>query len=78
MNEENIKAEFEQTEKEIEENYQKAIEILRDHFKILYDDAGMEWSKEDDESISFVARSICVKAVMDSGKAMIEALHGIK
>ena len=75
MDEEKIKAKFEQTEKEIEKNYQKAIEILRDHFKILYDDAGMSGTKEDDESIIFVVRSICVKAVMDSGKSMIEALH---
>ena len=75
---ENIEEEFEQTEKEIEEKYQKAIDILRGHFKNLYDDAGMEWTKEDDESISFVFSSICTRAVMDSGKAMIEALHGSK
>ena len=60
-------------EKQItDENYEKAISSLKNYFKRLYDNAGMDWTEDDDKEIEFITNTIMIKTISIYGEFQIE------
>lgn len=57
---------------EVKENYDKSKDLLKGYFKALYENAGMEWTKENDNEIDFVVKSITLMAVCGSGDLLVK------
>ncbi|MGP8024536.1 MAG: hypothetical protein ACLQG5_03820 [Methanobacterium sp.] len=61
----NDQPEIKEIEKVKESNYIKAQNMLKDNFKSLYGNAGMEWTEEKDKEIDFIFDSIYHKIAHD-------------
>ena len=64
----------EQNIKDIE-NFGKSKKILKKHFKALYENAGMEWTEQNDDEIEFVVNSIVSLSVSDSVNVFLDSLN---
>lgn len=64
--------EFEKLIEESQENFIKSKDILKGYFKTLYENAGMEWTENNDEDIEFIVNSIFLNSINQSGKILIE------
>lgn len=64
--------------KKVEEDYIKAASILKEYFKDLYENAGMEWSEENNKDIDFIVEAMVRKAasiaIIRSGDLLLKAL----
>jgi len=67
-NSEEIHAKYIEMIKEIEANYNKAIEIFKKNFKELYENSGLYWTEEKDEEIEFAVGAILTQAISISVK----------
>lgn len=67
---ENNKEKYEKMKKEINENYIKAESILKEYFKISYENAGREWTEKNNEEINFVMESIKKMAFLWSAEVL--------
>ena len=65
------KKNYESAEKEIKANYIKSKNILKGHFKALYENVGMEWTEKNSKEIDFVIKSIERMAVFNSGELLL-------
>lgn len=57
-------------EKGITKNYLMSKALLKKYFRTLYENAGMEWTRENDEEIEFVVEAIKNKAVFQAIKTV--------
>ena len=62
------------TPENAKENLEKSKTVLKGYFKTLYDNAGMEWTEENDKEIDFIFNSILLVSVNMSGDLITEAL----
>ena len=65
-------------EKQVNENYLESFELLKKYFKRLYENAGMEWTEENEAEIRFIMNSISMRAVYNSTLTMYAELYGEK
>ncbi len=65
-------------EKQVNENYLESFELLTKYFKRLYENAGMEWTEENEAEIRVIMNSISMRAVYNSTLAMYAELYGEK
>jgi hypothetical protein len=61
---------LEAADKGVRNNYLMAKALLKKHFRTLYENAGMEWTVENDNEIEFVVEAIKNKAVFQSIKTV--------
>jgi hypothetical protein len=54
-------------------NFKKSKNMLKGYFKALYDNAGMDWTEENNEEIDYIVNSIYLMAVNTSGNVLIDA-----
>lgn len=57
-------------QKGITKNYLMSKALLKKYFRTLYENAGMEWTKENDDEIEFIIEAIKNKAVFQSIKTV--------
>ena len=69
MDEEKSKL-LEAADKGVRKNYLMSKALLKKHFRILYENAGMEWTEENDNEIEFIVNAIKNKAVLQSIKTV--------
>ena len=56
MDEEKSKL-LEAADKGVKKNYLMSKALLKKHFRILYENAGMEWTEENDNEIEFIVNA---------------------
>jgi hypothetical protein len=69
MDEEKSKL-LEAADKGVKTNYLMAKALLKKHFRTLYENAGMEWTRENDNEIEFIVEAIKNKAVLQAIKTV--------
>jgi hypothetical protein len=69
---------LEAAEKGVNDNYLVARNFIKKHFKILYENAGMEWTEENNNEIEFAIEAIKNKAVYQSIKTVRDTIRSGK
>ena len=73
MDEEKSKL-LEAAEKGVTKNYLMSKALLKKYFRTLYENNGMEWTRENDNEIEFIVEAIKNKAVFQSIKTVNDSL----
>ena len=60
--------------KDYKKNFKKSREMLKNYFKALYENAGMEWTEQNDKDIEFIVNSILLEAVNGSTDVITKVL----
>lgn len=74
VSEEKINQKIEEISIDIDENYEKAQELLINYFKQLFENVGMEWTETSKKDIKFIMGSMVMKSVSISGEVIGKSL----
>ncbi len=69
---------LEAAEKGVNDNYLVAKNFLKKNFKDLYENAGMEWTEENNNEIEFLIEAIKNKAVFQAIKTVRDTMRSGK
>ncbi len=61
-----LEKDFQYVREKIDNDFEESKKILKDNFKLLYENAGMEWTVKNEKEVDYIFESILQKATCEA------------